>query len=57
MINAQRQRVEQEMTSLVDDLDKSQLRKMQVKWVISEKFRAHFYDFYFSVLEKYAHLC
>lgn len=30
MINAQRQRVEQEMTSLVDNLDKSHLRKMQV---------------------------
>lgn len=30
MINAQRQRVEQEMTSLVDNLDKSYLRKMQV---------------------------
>lgn len=30
MINAQRQRVEQEMTSLVDNLDRSYLRKMQV---------------------------
>lgn len=30
MINAQRQRVEQEMTALVDNLDKSHLRKMQV---------------------------
>jgi hypothetical protein len=30
MINAQRQRIEQEMTGLVDNLDRSYLRKMQV---------------------------
>lgn len=29
MIEQQRQRVEQEMTKLVDDMDKSFLRKMQ----------------------------
>lgn len=32
-IEQQRQRVEQEMTRQVDDLDKSMLRKMQVKSV------------------------
>lgn len=31
-IEQQRQRVEQEMTKMVDDLDKSFLRKMQVKF-------------------------
>lgn len=30
MIDQQRQRVEQEMTKMVDDMDKSFLRKMQV---------------------------
>lgn len=30
-IDQQRQRVEQEMTRMVDDLDKSTMRKMQVK--------------------------
>lgn len=30
-IDQQRQRVEQEMTRMVDDLDRSTLRKMQVK--------------------------
>lgn len=30
-IDQQRQRVEQEMTKMVDDMDKSQLRKMQVR--------------------------
>ena len=41
MINVQRQRVEQEITTLVDDLDKSQLRKMQVgftKNILTMKF-------------------
>lgn len=31
-IDQQRQRVEQEMTRMVDDLDRSVLRKMQVMW-------------------------
>lgn len=31
MVEQQRQRVEQEMTKLVDDIDKQFLRKMQVK--------------------------
>lgn len=30
MVEQQRQRVEQEMTKLVDDIDKQYLRKMQV---------------------------
>lgn len=31
-IEQQRQRVEQEMTKMVDNLDKTFLRKMQVLW-------------------------
>lgn len=31
-IDQQRQRVEQEMTRMVDDLDRTVLRKMQVIW-------------------------
>lgn len=31
MIEQQRQRIEQEMTRMVDDLDRHYLRKMQVK--------------------------
>jgi hypothetical protein len=42
MINAQRQRVEQEMTQLVDSLDKDALRKMQVYLFLCNKKRAHF---------------
>lgn len=32
MVEQQRQRVEQEMTKFVDDIDKQYLRKMQVKF-------------------------
>lgn len=32
-IEKQRQRVEQEMTKMVDGLDKAFLRKMQVNWI------------------------
>lgn len=36
MIDQQRQRVEQEMTKMVDDMDKSFLRKMQVNYKFRE---------------------
>lgn len=64
MINVQRQRVEQEITTLVDDLDKSQLRKMQVgftkniltmKFVNFKNLKQFLYLFFF--LERHAHLC
>lgn len=42
-IEQQRQRVEQEMTRQVDDLDKSMLRKMQVKSV-PKKFKVMLKD-------------
>lgn len=45
MINAQRQRVEQEMTTLVDNLDRTQLRKMQVKLGKSQKTAKHIFMF------------
>lgn len=42
MIEQQKQRIEQEMTKLVDDVDKSFLRKMQVNFdpaqLISNKY-------------------
>lgn len=41
-IDQQRQRVEQEMTKMVDDMDKSILRKMQVRipfFITQKKFR------------------
>lgn len=37
-IDQQRQRVEQEMTRMVDDLDRSVLRKMQVNFETFKQF-------------------
>lgn len=36
MIEQQRQRIEQEMTQLVDNLDRTHLRKMQVNMQLSK---------------------
>lgn len=54
MINAQRQRVEQEMTTLVDNLDKESLRNMQVKSKRGSKIqsRAHFNFVYFLLFRE-----
>lgn len=41
-IDQQRQRVEQEMTRMVDDLDKSTMRKMQVKLLRKKDKSANF---------------
>lgn len=36
MVEQQRQRVEHEMTKLVDDIDKQYLRKMQVGYICTK---------------------
>lgn len=56
MINAQRQRVEQEMTSLVDNLDKTHMRKMQV-CCLRNKILLSTFQSEFFVLGKYAQVC
>lgn len=63
MIEQQKQRIEQEMTKLVDDVDKSFLRKMQVKILSPKSSGSPFHSPYqcplspISTVDGYAPVC